>query len=140
MKYILLDENNYVISVANKKLSDEFIEVENIEEPFQIYKYIDGKLVKDLEKEKDYNNFLKSSLKKKLSKKVSIYIKELLNYYDYDDIADLNICADMPQYKDEVKKIKDWIKEVYITYEVLLNDLNEIDIEIVEELLPKYKG
>jgi hypothetical protein len=138
--FILVDENGFIISVAEKKLDENFIEVNEIPQPYQIYKFIDNKFVKDKKLEKEYNEFLKQQKLKKLSKKVTIYIKDLLNYLDYDDISNLLICKNMSFYKDEVEKIEKWIQSVYAKYEELIKNIDEINIDNVENLLPKYTG
>ena len=59
--YIAIDKKGNIIAISEKKLSENFIKVEKIPEPFQIYKYINGKFVKDKLKEKEYNTFLKNN-------------------------------------------------------------------------------
>jgi len=141
-KYILLDKNGYIISIAEKKLSDEFIEIEEVPQPYQIYKMISGKLQKDKNREEEYIKLQKENKKRKVSKIVTQYINDLLKYLDYDNLADLIICENMPLYKDEVQKIKNWIEEVYKKYEIICEkiDSDDIDISNVENELPKYKG
>jgi hypothetical protein len=141
--YIAIDKKGNIIAISEKKLSENFIKVEKIPEPFQIYKYINGKFVKDKLKEKEYNTFLKNNLKRKVSKKVTQYIKDLLNYLDYDDIGDLLICKNMSFYKEEVEKIEKWIQKVYKKYEEIISNIDknkDIDIDNIENLLPKYTG
>jgi len=138
--FILVDENGFIISVAEKKLDENFIEVIDDEGDINDLDIDDNKFVKDKKLEKEYNEFLKQQKLKKLSKKVTIYIKNLLNYLDYDDIGDLLLCKNMSFYKDEVEKIEKWIQSVYEKYEELIKNIDEINIDNIENLLPKYTG
>jgi len=138
--YILVNESGRILSIAEKKLNDNYIKVEKVPEPFQIYLFKNGKFIKDKDLEKQYKKNLINKKRKKLSKIVTKYIIELLNYFDYDDLADLILCKNIPEYKDEVEKLEKWIKEVYKKYEELSNNIEKIDLENIYNLLPKYKG
>jgi len=142
MKYILVDNNGYILSVAEKQLSQDYIPVEEIPSPYQIYKFINGKFILDENLKKEYELFQKNRLKRRISKRVKKYIDELLEYLDYDGLGDLLICEEIPMYKKEVKKIKNWIKNVYKVYEELCQKIDkneEVDINNIENILPKYK-
>lgn len=137
--YILV-EDGYIKAISEKKLNDKFIEVDYVPSPFQIYKYIDSEFIKDVELEKEYNDLQLQKLKNKASKDVTKYIKELLNYFDYDDLADLNFCENIPMYKNEVKKIKKFILNVYKKYEKLLKRIdNGEKIDNIIPYLPRFK-
>jgi len=138
--YILIDNNGKILSIAEKKLNEKYIKVDNIPQPFQIYIYKNGKFIKDKKLEKYYKKQIINKKRKKLSKIISEYITELLNYFDYDDLADLMLCKNIPEYKEEVEKLENWIKEVYKEYEKLSNNIENIDLKNVYNLLPKYKG
>jgi hypothetical protein len=142
MKYILVDNNGYILSVADKQLSPDYIQVEKLPEPYKIYKYINGGFIEDELLKKEYEQFQKDRLKKRASKKVKRYIEDLLLFLDYDGLADLLICEEIPMYKKEVKKIKQWIKKVYEKYEEICKDIDnnkQVDIDNIENILPKYQ-
>ena len=49
----------------------------------------------------------------------------------------------MSFYKEEVEKIEKWIQKVYKKYEEIILDIEnnkDIDIDNIENLLPKYTG
>jgi hypothetical protein len=142
MKYILVDNNGYILSVADKQLSPDYIKVEYLPEPYKIYKFVDGKFVEDELLKKEYEKYQKDRIKKRVSKKVKRYIEDLLLFLDYDGLADLLICEEIPMYKNEVKKIKKWIKKVYDEYENICKKIDnneEIDVDNIENFLPKYQ-
>jgi len=89
------------------------------------YKIENNKFIKIRNSEKEF-------IKKENSKLVSKYIKDVLNYFDYDNLSDLIICLDFDIYKKEAHSLKKWIEEVYTVYE-----LNKYKKDLIE-ILPKF--
>jgi len=139
---IYYDENGNIISKSEKKLFNKpFIEVDFLPEKWYNYKVKDGSLVLDEELQKQNEIEEVEILKQKFSKMVTNYIKEVLNYFDYDDLADLLYCKNVKIYQEEANALSEWVDSVYETYEEILKGIEpQDDVKEFIELLPKFKG
>ena len=139
---IYYDENGYITGKSEKNIFKKpFIEVDLLPEKWYNYKVKDGKLVLDENLQRQNEIKEVEVLKQKFSKLVSIYIKEVLNYFDYDDLADLMYCKNVKIYEKEAKALSKWVDSVYESYEEIIKSIESGDnVKEFIGLLPKFKG
>jgi len=142
-KCFIQTNNGKIEFVSETKLFDEQVEIfvdfeVNLLSDLTKYKFVNGKFI-------EINNHQEEILilKRNISKSVSKYILEVIQHFDYDNLADLEICSKMKIYEKEANALKKWIESVYISYEKFLENINKSNFKTFKfdvELLPKYKG